>query len=299
MNKVDMRSLSPGNRYKRRIEVIRLRKTGLSHFAIGLATGLSRTGVFDICKRFAEEGMAGMRDAPANTMGGAVRLLAPVQEALIRQLVSDNTPDQLSLPYPLWTRTAVSRLIDDRLGIQLNVRTFGTYLARWGFAPRKVARHPGESSSVAGRLWLREELPAIEVKARAQDGEICWGSDTPLLDEAAGCPSGNGDELETHAAKVARPMSLIAAVNNKGQMRWRVHYGRLTPMKLITFMRRLVKGGRKKVFLMLEGSRVQRAPPVQAWLIEHVDEIQVFDKPRDQLSQVSGRLDSTKVRNPV
>ena len=82
-------------------------------------------------------------------------------------------------------------------------------------------------------------------------------------------------------------------------MRWRVHYGRLTPMKLITFMRRLVKGGRKKVFLMLEGSRVQRAQPVQAWLIEHVDEIQVFDKPRDQLSQVSGRLDSTKVRNTV
>ena len=299
VKKLDMRSLSPDNRYKRRLEVIRLRKTGLSHFAIGSATGLSRTGVFDICKRFAEEGLAGMRDAPASPTAGAVRLLAPVQEALIRQLVSDNTPDQLSLPYPLWTRAAVARLIDRRLGIQLNVRTFGTYLARWGFAPRKVARHPGESSSAAGRHWLREELPAIEVKVKAQDGEICWGSDTPLLDEAAGSPSGNGDELETHAAKVSRPMSLTAAVNNKGQMRWRVHHGRLTPMELISFMRRLVKGGRKKVFLLLESSRVQRAQPVQAWLIEHVDEIQVFDKPRDHLSQLSGRLDRSTVQHTV
>lgn len=299
VKKLDMRSLSPDNRYKRRIEVIRLRKTGLSHFAIGSATGLSRTGVFDICKRFAEEGIAGMRDVPASTTGGAARLLAPVQEALIRQLVSDNTPDQLSVPYPLWTRAAVARLIHRRLGIQLNVRTFGRYLVRWGFAPRKVARHPGESSSAAGRHWLREELPAIEVKAKAQDGEIYWGSDTPLLDEAAGSPAANGDELETQADKVARPMSLTAAVNNKGQMRWRVHHGRLTPIELITFMRRLVKGGRKKVFLMLEGSRVQRAQPVQAWLIEHVDEIQVFDKPRDQLSQVSGRLDRSTVQNTV
>ena len=132
MKKVDMRSLSPDNRYKRRVEVIRLRKAGLSHLAIGSATGLSRTGVFDICKRFAEDGMAGMRDAPASARGGAARLLAPVQEALIRQLVSDNTPDQLSLPYPLWTRAAVARLIHRRLGIQLNARTFGTYLARWG-----------------------------------------------------------------------------------------------------------------------------------------------------------------------
>jgi len=54
-------------------------------------------------------------------------------------------------------------------------------------------------------------------------------------------------------------------------------------VNLITFMRRLVKGGRKKVFLLLEDSRVQRAQAVRAWLIEHVDEIQVFDKPRDHL----------------
>ena len=276
-----MRSLSPDNRYKRRIEVIRLRKTGLSHFAIGSATGLSRTGVFDICKRFAEGGIAGMRDAPGNTGGGAVRLLAPVKEALIRQLVSDNTPDQLSLPYPLWTRTAVARLIDRRFGIRLNARTFGTYLARWGFAPRRSARRPAQSSSAAGRHWLHKELPAIEVEAKAQDGEICWGSDTPLLNEAGEPPSANRDAFVAHAASVPHPVSLTAAVNNKGQMRWRVHSGRLTPMELITFMRRLVKGSRKKVFLLLEGSRVQRAQPVQAWLIEHADEIQVFDKPRD------------------
>ena len=279
MKKVDMRSLSPDNRYKRRIEVIRLRKTGLSHLAIGSATGLSRTGVFDICKRFAEDGMAGMRDAPASTGGGAVRLLAPAQEALIRQWVSDNTPDQLSLPYPLWTRAAVARLIHRRLGIQLNARTFGTYLARWGFAPRKSSRHPGESSSAAARHWLREELPAIEVKAKAQDGEIWWGSDTPLLHEGAGTPGADREALAAHAARVPHPMSLTAAVSNKGQMRWRVHPGRLTPMELITFMRGLVKGGRRKVFLLLEGSRAQRTQSVQAWLIEHVDEIQVFDKP--------------------
>ncbi len=282
MKKVDMRSLSPANRYKRRVEVIRLHKTGLTHLAIGSETGLSRTGVFDICKRFSEDGVAGLRDAPGGT-GGAVRLLAPAQEALIRELVFDNTPDQLSLPYPLWTRAAVTRLIDHRLGIQLNVRTLGTYLARWGFSPRRYARHPGESSSPAGRHWLRKELPAIEVKAKAQDGEICWGSDTPLLDDGDATQSADDDALVARAAEVPRSMSLTAAVNNKGQMQWWVHPGRLTPLELINFMRRLVKGGKKKVFLLLEGKRVQRAQPVQAWLIEHMDEIQVFDKPRDRL----------------
>jgi hypothetical protein len=62
-------------------------------------------------------------------------------------------------------------------------------------------------------------------------------------------------------------------------MRWSIHAGKLSGMELITFMRRLVKDARKKIFLMMEDAPIQRARPVRAWLAEHVDEIEVFDKP--------------------
>jgi hypothetical protein len=89
-------------------------------------------------------------------------------------------------------------------------------------------------------------------------------------------------------------LSLTAAVNNKGQMHWRVHAGQLTALALITFMRRLVIGARKKVFLLMEDIRASHARSVRVWLVEHVDEIEVFDKPRDRLlspSRPSVRLD--------
>ncbi|PAT37928.1 hypothetical protein CK623_13365, partial [Vandammella animalimorsus] len=43
-------------RQERRRQVIKLRRRGWTYEAIGTELGLSRTGVFDICKRFDEGG---------------------------------------------------------------------------------------------------------------------------------------------------------------------------------------------------------------------------------------------------
>jgi hypothetical protein len=50
----DMRSLTPEAQEERRRQVIGLRESGLTYEAIGLQVGLTRNGVFDICKRFRE-----------------------------------------------------------------------------------------------------------------------------------------------------------------------------------------------------------------------------------------------------
>jgi len=130
-----MRSLSRDARHERRVQVIRLRKAGRTYDEIAAQTGLSRTGVFDVCKRHAAAGAKALQDAPSGRKAGEGRLLDATQEALVRKLITDKTPDQLKMPYALWTRAAVSQLIEQRFGIALPVRTMGLYLARWGFTP--------------------------------------------------------------------------------------------------------------------------------------------------------------------
>ena len=58
-----MRSLSREARHERRVQVIRLRKAGQTYDEIAAQTGLSRTGVFDICKRHEAAGAKALRDA--------------------------------------------------------------------------------------------------------------------------------------------------------------------------------------------------------------------------------------------
>lgn len=61
---IDMRKLSPDARQERRRQVIKLRRRGWTYEAIAAELGLSRTGVFDICKRFDEGGSKALADKP-------------------------------------------------------------------------------------------------------------------------------------------------------------------------------------------------------------------------------------------
>ena len=59
MKHVDMRKLPVAAQEERRRQVIGMRQRGLTYAAIAAQVGLSRTGVFDICQRFAAAGAEG------------------------------------------------------------------------------------------------------------------------------------------------------------------------------------------------------------------------------------------------
>src|SRR6185436_5230973 len=60
MKHVDMRKLAPAAQEERRRQVIGLRQSGVSYAAIAAQVGLSQTGVFNICQRFAAKGETGL-----------------------------------------------------------------------------------------------------------------------------------------------------------------------------------------------------------------------------------------------
>ena len=252
-----MRSLSRDARHERRVQVIRLRKAGQTYDEIAMQTGLSRTGVFDICKRHDVGGAKALRDAPSGRKSGDGRLLDAAQEA------------------------AVAQLIEQRFGIRLPVRTMGLYLARWGFTPQKPIKKAYEQSPAAVKKWLDEDYPGIAARAKAEGAEIHWGDESGLRsDDVRGrgfAPVGRTPVIRVNSKR--HGLSVISTVTNKGQMRWRIFDGALNTDILIDFLRRLIKGASKKLFLILDNLRVHHAKPVKAWLAEHADAIEVFYLP--------------------
>ena len=107
MRHVDMRKLPAAAQEERRRQVIGLRQAGQTYAAIAAQVGLSPTGVFDICKRYAERGAAGLKTGPRGPAPGHGRFLDAGQEAAVRELVRRHTPDALDLPFALWSRAAV------------------------------------------------------------------------------------------------------------------------------------------------------------------------------------------------
>jgi transposase len=278
---VDMRSLSPDAQEERRRQVIGLRESGLTYDAIARQVGLSRNGAFDICKRYATQGEAGLASGPRGPASGTGRYLTAAQEAEVQELIRRGLPDAYGLAYALWSRAAVSELVVQRYGVRLAVRSMGTYLARWGYTPQKPLRRAYEQDPASVRYWMQRRYPAIAARARAEKAVIFWGDETGLRsDDVRGrsyAPSGQ--------TPVVRPshkrsnVGLISAVSNRGEVRWRVLDGAIKAPLLIDFMARLVRDAGRKVFLILDRLRVHRSRLVKDWLAGRRAQIEVVLMP--------------------
>ena len=60
--------------------------------------------------------------------------------------------------------------------------------------------------------------------------------------------------------------SMIAAVSNRGLMRFKLYKGALNVAIFVDFMKRLLKDAKQKVFLIVDNLRVHHAKAVQDWL---------------------------------
>lgn len=65
---------------------------------------------------------------------GEQKALLPPAEERIKQLIVKHCPDQLKLPFALWTREAVAALIEREAGVRLSASTISTCLRAWRFS---------------------------------------------------------------------------------------------------------------------------------------------------------------------
>jgi transposase len=207
--------------------------------------------------------------------------LSSKEERRAQQLIGGKCPDQLSMPFALWTRAAIRELIRREFGIRLSIRGVGEYLTRWGYTPQKAARRAYERDEAAVKDWLTIEYPKIRARAKREKAEICWGDETGVRSDESRhrgyAPRGRTPVVRIPARR--RSLSMIAAVTNQGKVRFMMYPGGLSPQRLIVFMRRLTKDADRKVFLILDNLNVHKAKPVREWLAKNVDRIEVFYLP--------------------
>ncbi len=207
--------------------------------------------------------------------------LLPWQAAQIAKTVVDRHPEQLKLPFYLWTREAVAQLIENRFGHRLSVWTVGRYLARWGFTPQKPVRRAFEKNPQAVRRWLEQDYPNIQKQAKREKAGIYWGDEMGLRsDHAVGRSYGRRGQTPIIPGTGQRfGCNMISAITNKGQLNFMVFKKRFRADVFLEFLRRLTRQSKRKVFLIVDGHPVHRATKITNWIQNNVDHIRLFFLP--------------------
>lgn len=282
MERSDSRVLPVAVLNERRRRAVMLRLSGMALKEVCTLSELSRNTVTAAVRAYEAGGWeATAVQSHRGPDKGAGSILNDEQQQAIRHTICDWKPDEVGLPFALWSRQAVSALMARDYGVRLPVRTVGKYLTRWGFTPQKPLDRAYEQDPAAVQRWLDEEYPAIVRRARAEGGEIYWGDETGLRsDDVRGrgyAPKGQTPVVQPCHRR--ENVGLVSAVTNRGVVRWMVLDRAINVHLLIHFLQRLLREAPHKVFLILDNLRVHRAPVVAAWLAEHQAHIEVLYLP--------------------
>lgn len=277
MDKRDARTLSPLQLDEVRNTAISLWKKGYSRRKIGEFLDVHYNSVGRWISAYELEGSGALRSAKRGRKKGDSRTLSAQQEKKIQKMIIDKTPDQLKMPFALWTRRAVCDLIEEHFAVRVPERTCGEYLKRWGFTAQRPARRNYEQNPQQVRRWLDQEYPALAQRAKKEGAQIHWGDETGVRNDCqygrSFAPIGKTPLVRTSSKRFS--INMISSVTNQGKVRWMIYRGGFNAQIFIKFMERLVKDAKRKVILIVDNLRVHHCRLVKEWVEIHSDQIEL------------------------
>lgn len=264
---------------KRLLVVDYLKKKKGSHLGAAETFHLSKSAVDKIWTRYRTKGARGLKSKKRGVTGG--KKINGNQSAQVRQLIKDKLPDQLKLPYGLWTREAVQQLILIRYGIELSRWQVGRYLKSWGYTPQRPITKAFEQKPERVKQWLEKEYPAIKKRAQKERAIIYFGDETGMRsDHQAGrsyAPAGETPVIKKTGQRFS--LNMISAISNRGHLQFMIMDGRFNSEVFQTFLKRMIKYSKQKIYFVTDGHPAHKTKKLNEWLAQNKKRIEVFFLP--------------------
>lgn len=281
MEKMDFRSVDSTARTAIRKRAIRLISTGMQKKKVAELFCVNQNTITNWVKKHKEKGSKGLVDNKRGVNSESKKLLSSAVEKKIQAMILDTMPDQLKLPYSLWTRKAVKELVEREFGIILAINTMGDYLRSWGYSPQKPKKKAYEQCSKKVQKWLNEEYPSIKKKAKEEGAEIHWGDETGVRNNCqhgrSYAPKGKTPTKLSMSKRFS--INMISTITNQGKVKFMIYSGAMNSDRLIEFMEQLLKESDRKIYLILDNLRVHHSKLVKEWEEENKEKIALYYLP--------------------
>jgi transposase len=279
MRRDDARKLDHATLEAMRIRAVQRVRSGESPEVVSRVIGINRATIYDWLAAHRHGGMQALK---ARKISGRPPKLDGKKLQWIFDTVTQKNPTQLKFTFALWTRAMVAKLIKDRFTIMLSSVSVGRLLAQLGITCQKPLHRALERNESAVQKWLKTEYPKIKKMAAAQGAEIYFGDAAHIRsDHHAGTTWGKKGVTPIVVSTGARyGMSLISAVTSKGTMRFMIkEKGGVGAAVFIEFLKRLMVGATKKIFLIVDNGSAHRAKKTQNFVKTLGGKLQLFFLP--------------------
>jgi transposase len=280
MEKTDARKLSPEAQEVIRKRAIILLNRGKKEREVCEIFGVSRVALHKWKVKYKKGGVAALNKIQQGRPKQSGKLKG-WQASWVVRTITDKCPDQLKLPWGLWTRECVKELIKWKFDIELSTSSVSRLLKKWGFTPQKPIRRAYERNPKVVSKWMMETYPKIHAQAKKQGAVIHWGDEMGVknTDQVGRSFSRRGKTPVIPNTTKRFKCNMISTVTNTGTSRFMIFEDSFTIDVFLNFLRKLTYKQDQKIFLILDNHRVHHGKKTKKWLAKYTDKIELFFLP--------------------
>lgn len=217
----------------------------------------------------------------AKKRGGRPRKLNGKALAWLDNAITMKNPQQLKFPFALWSLAMIKVLIKKQFGVGLSRWSVCKLLRSMGISPQRPLWRAHQKDPALVERWMKHEYPAIRRLAKREKAEIYFGDEAGVRSDAqAGttwAPVGKTPVVITTGARFG--LNMISAISARGRLRFMVVKGHVNAPVFIEYLRRLMYGAKRPIFLIVDGHPTHKSAAVRRFVESTAGVLRLFILP--------------------
>jgi len=278
MKRRDARALDHKTLEEIRIRAVERVQAGESPEVVIQVLGLSRSCIYTWLARYRAGGWGALK---ARALKGRPLKMQPAQMKWVYQTVVGKSPLQFRFEFALWTREMIRLLLREQFQLKLSLASVGRLLKQLGLTCQRPIFRATEQDPQRVRQWREQDYPVIRQEARLCRAEIYFGDEAGVRSDChAGTTWGiKGRTPVVHTSGQRSSVNMISAVSARGHLRFMLTKGKVNGLVFTEFLKRLMHGAARRVFLILDGGSYHHSRPVKDYVASLDGKLRLFFLP--------------------
>jgi transposase len=275
---LDARKLSHRDLEILRMSAIKRVESGESPEDVAAGLGINRRGIYRWLSAYRQGGTAALKAKP---VPGRPSKLTAAQEAKLTRILRDKNPVQLRFEFALWTLEMIRELLARDFKVRLSTVSVWRLVKRLGFTPQRPLYRAWQQDPALVERWRTEDFPKIAARAKREKAVIFFADESGVRSDAHSgrtwAPKGLTPVVTATGARFG--FNMLSAVGARGDFRFMIVETRVNARVFRTYLQRLIKGMKRKIFLVVDGHPAHKAKLVQKFVEENSSRIELFFLP--------------------
>lgn len=265
------------------LEVMRLRaikavQEGRLPKNVAACFGVSVRSVF---RWLADHAKGGESALLAKPIPGRPSKLSQDELALLMQTIRSKSPLDCGFDVGLWTLSLIRHFIKRQFSKTLSVSSVHRIMTAHGFSPQKPLYQAWQQDPVKVRTWENETWPAIRAEAKKVGARIFFADESGLRSDyhsgTTWAPLGQTPVVTATGRRFS--LNMLSAVGPQGEFRFMLHEGSVDSAVFLSFLKRLLLGADRPVFVIVDGHPMHKSAAVKRFVDAQNGQLKLFYLP--------------------